>query len=813
LTLTEESRNEYLFVPRNARGWDDRETVKRLFPTNFSEFDGGRRADQGAALRVIVTSKSSNASVIRPEIVSEILRLDGFITNLSLPLSYWSICAKWGGECVRDPFIQFLQKDTRQFLSLQFTFPATEDGFQLGGSLGGVDFVSTDQIRNALAVRLAYWLHDNSTGQDWQNSAVKQVEKFESDFISVLPVSTTSLDNEINSASGVLLRLFIAAFAVLIMFAVLSLTMLDWVRSKVVVGLFGVLSPCLAVLASLGLLSTMGLKYSGVIGVMPFLILGIGVDDMFIIVESFRHTSPRDSIETRLSGTLAKAAVSITITSVTDFLAFMIGAVSVYPSVFAFCIFASTAIIFDLILQLTFFAACIFYDTKREHANRHGLSMCVVLPKSLSKVKTRRYQLFCSGGVMYNSQVVEEQQEHLASKLLKKHYGPFLMKKPVKVTVIVVLVAYLAISIYGCTRLEKGNKIEDLTQDGSVTQRYFLQREKYFTLFTHQVSFIKTTSADYWNKSVQQEMDSIIADVVASQFVSSSQAVSWWLHSYINYLQITKNITDISQFNFMQILQDEFLKLDRYSHFKLDIHFSENRQQIEATRFLVVTSNVSGPELEEAMLIEFRKIADRNGLIAYNVFFVFFDHLLALVPSVFQTIGIALGAMLIVALLIIPYPLGALLAMAAILSTVVGVIGLMHFWGVRLDTTAMITIIMSIGFSVDSSVHIIHAFAVSPEQTQDRQAIDALHHLGYPVVQGSVSTVLSVLPIAFAGMEIFRSFFKTLFLVITLGFMHGIAVLPVILSLLGPAMKTQPAMEIDDAEKDTQTLQEMMLTT
>ena len=94
------------------------------------------------------------------------------------------------------------------------------------------------------------------------------------------------------------------------------------------------------------------------------------MDDMFIIVEAFRHTSSEDSVETRMSNTLAEAAVSITVTSLTDFLAFMIGTISVYPSVFAFCTFASVAIIFDFILQITFFAACMAYDTRREHANR-----------------------------------------------------------------------------------------------------------------------------------------------------------------------------------------------------------------------------------------------------------------------------------------------------------------------------------------------------------------------------------------------------------------------------------------------------------
>ena len=42
------------------------------------------------------------------------------------------------------------------------------------------------------------------------------------------------------------------------------------------------------------------------------------------------------------------------------------------------------------------------------------------------------------------------------------------------------------------------------------------------------------------------------------------------------------------------------------------------------------------------------------------------------------------------------------------------------------------------------------------------------------------------MPLAFSDTYIFRSFFKTLFLVISLGFIHGMVILPVFMSLIGP---------------------------
>ena len=56
-----------------------------------------------------------------------------------------------------------------------------------------------------------------------------------------------------------------------------------------------------------------------------FFVTGIGIDDMFILVSSWRYTSFKLSTEERLGQTLKDAAVSITITSVTDALAFGVG--------------------------------------------------------------------------------------------------------------------------------------------------------------------------------------------------------------------------------------------------------------------------------------------------------------------------------------------------------------------------------------------------------------------------------------------------------------------------------------------------------
>ena len=74
---------------------------------------------------------------------------------------------------------------------------------------------------------------------------------------------------------------------------------------------------------------------------------GIGVDDMFLLMSTWSENLPSDVLEQTvqhvpkiLGKALASAGIGITITSLTDFLAFVIGTTSVFMSVTNFSLYA-----------------------------------------------------------------------------------------------------------------------------------------------------------------------------------------------------------------------------------------------------------------------------------------------------------------------------------------------------------------------------------------------------------------------------------------------------------------------------------------
>ena len=112
--------------------------------------------------------------------------------------------------------------------------------------------------------------------------------------------------------------------------------------------------------------------------------VGIGVDDMFVMVSSWRHTNPPKSVEERMGQMMSTAAVSITITSLTDTLAFVFSCMSPFPSVFYFSAVTTIGIVLSYIYAITFLAACMVYSGLREANGLHVITCRKAVPKSES---------------------------------------------------------------------------------------------------------------------------------------------------------------------------------------------------------------------------------------------------------------------------------------------------------------------------------------------------------------------------------------------------------------------------------------------
>jgi Niemann-Pick C1 protein len=174
------------------------------------------------------------------------------------------------------------------------------------------------------------------------------------------------------------------------MFVYISVTLGDapqfytfYISSKVLLGLSGVVLVLLSVLGSVGVFSALGVKSTLIImEVIPFLVLAVGVDNMCILVHAVKRQPREVSLEQRISSALVEVGPSITLASLSEVLAFAVGAFVPMPACRIFSMFAALAIMLDFFLQITAFVALIVFDCKRSADNRIDCFPCIKVPSS-----------------------------------------------------------------------------------------------------------------------------------------------------------------------------------------------------------------------------------------------------------------------------------------------------------------------------------------------------------------------------------------------------------------------------------------------
>ena len=145
----------------------------------------------------------------------------------------------------------------------------------------------------------------------------------------------------------------------------------------------------LAVLSGFSICFILGWKKAEVHDAMPILMLGIGVDDMFVICNAVDQTKMTLPPAQRIKQAMRHAGPSISITSLTNALAFLAGSVSSIIAVQSFCIFCAVTITMLYLSVLTVFLPIVYWDTLRVSMRKPeccGAFCCH--PKSI---------LFCKG--------------------------------------------------------------------------------------------------------------------------------------------------------------------------------------------------------------------------------------------------------------------------------------------------------------------------------------------------------------------------------------------------------------------------------
>lgn len=73
----------------------------------------------------------------------------------------------------------------------------------------------------------------------------------------------------------------------------------------------------MGIIAACGFLLLVGMPFNDIVAVMPFLVVAVGTDNMFLMVAAVRRTPRSHSAGDRMAECMSDAAVSILITATT----------------------------------------------------------------------------------------------------------------------------------------------------------------------------------------------------------------------------------------------------------------------------------------------------------------------------------------------------------------------------------------------------------------------------------------------------------------------------------------------------------------
>ncbi|XP_042307940.1 protein patched homolog 1 isoform X2 [Sceloporus undulatus] len=231
------------------------------------------------------------------------------------------------------------------------------------------------------------WNEDKAAAilEAWQRMYVQVVHQSvaQNSTQKVLSFTTTTLEDILKSFSDV--SVIRVASGYLLMLAYACLTMLRWdcAKSQGAVGLAGVLLVALSVAAGLGLCSLIGISFNAATTqVLPFLALGVGVDDVFLLAHAFSETGQNKRIpfEDRTGECLKRTGASVALTSISNVTAFFMAALIPIPALRAFSLQAAVVVVFNFAMVLLIFPAILSMDLYRREDRRLDIFCCFTSP-------------------------------------------------------------------------------------------------------------------------------------------------------------------------------------------------------------------------------------------------------------------------------------------------------------------------------------------------------------------------------------------------------------------------------------------------
>ena len=598
-------------------------------------------------------------------------------------------------------------------------------------------------------------------------------------------------------------------YIIMFLYTLLTLGKLNMVEHKFYLAAAGISSVFFGFISAIGITMALGFQYCPQHGLLPFICLGIGIDDMFVIMRCFNNIPEaereKNGLVKNMGQTMRYAGCSITVTSLTDVCVFAIGALTKFPSIQSFSVAGAIAIAIIFIFQSSWFIAWMVLDQHRIQQRRDGF-----LPF-----------------------IVHEDWE--PPKWSQKDIGGDIMRKVAPVfksfifqsVIILITASMCAMGIWGTYNLQVNYDPITLLPKDSYLRLWLDQNEVDFPTDGWGVNFYTQDIAytlDDFEKidKIVNNLDNLtrtqghlvhygkkLPKTVQSMFETATGF--WWqdFKTFIAEYKAHKDWREALNMGIFPLYLSDFLYHKDGSiyndnfKFSADIICNMEAPPITSVRLGTLKfRDLKGPTQHLPAQHAVNKILTdanlSNTTFAYSVIYPAWEIEEIMLDEMHRNISMALLSVLLIVFLIMFDFRICFLVLSCVMLTLIDVAGITYILGMTLDPFYLMDLIIGVGLSVDYAVHIAHSF-VAHEGSKKQRATSGFIAISPAVLHGAATTFLAITLLVFSESHLFSIFFNIISLTVVLGLYHGLFYLPTMLVLIG-ADKEQTINDDEDTQ-------------